>query len=311
MKNEISSDDLKKIGSTVCAVLVTFNRVELLKLAINSLYAQTVSVGSICVVNNASIDETKDYLDSDTNIQPIHLSENTGGAGGFYTGIKHAAKCGYKYFWIMDDDAIADPGALEALLTAHTKLDGDYGFLCSNVQSTDGFSMNVPDIDFSTNSTGYSDWPAKIVDLLVPVRSSTFVSCFIPSDVVYQVGLPIKQMFIWGDDTEFTRRISKDRRSFFVANSLAIHKRVDKSALNILSEGSLARISMYRFLYRNSVYLRMRYESKRALLKYLFHCGIQLVRVILFSKDNRKARAKAIAGGLISAFFFRPKIEMP
>uniref|UniRef100_UPI001033D924 glycosyltransferase n=1 Tax=Klebsiella pneumoniae TaxID=573 RepID=UPI001033D924 len=94
----------------VAAVVVTYNRVELLKRAIDALLAQSVELEYIVVVNNNSSDATKDYLDSNQNkkIMPIHLSTNTGGAGGFSAGISFAHGLGVDYIWIMDDDAIPD-----------------------------------------------------------------------------------------------------------------------------------------------------------------------------------------------------------
>ncbi|MDE3913875.1 glycosyltransferase [Klebsiella pneumoniae] len=109
----------------VAAVVVTYNRVELLKRAIDALLAQSVELEYIVVVNNNSSDATKDYLDSNQNkkIMPIHLSTNTGGAGGFSAGISFAHGLGVDYIWIMDDDAIPDINALSELLLADEHLE--------------------------------------------------------------------------------------------------------------------------------------------------------------------------------------------
>src|SRR5690606_3005779 len=95
---------------------------------------------------------------------------NTGGAGGFYTGLKISIEKGYKYSWIMDDDAIAMNGALYNLLEAENILHRKFGFLASNIKSDDGYCMNVPQIDLSVNKTGYSNWPEYIDKGLIPVK---------------------------------------------------------------------------------------------------------------------------------------------
>lgn len=48
----------------VCAVVVTYNRKDLLERCINAVRSQTASVGGILVVNNGSTDGTGDWLDS-------------------------------------------------------------------------------------------------------------------------------------------------------------------------------------------------------------------------------------------------------
>ncbi|HCB3284298.1 TPA: glycosyltransferase, partial [Klebsiella pneumoniae] len=51
----------------VAAVLVTYNRVALLKRAIDSLLKQSVELKYIVIVNNNSTDGTRDYLDNNEN----------------------------------------------------------------------------------------------------------------------------------------------------------------------------------------------------------------------------------------------------
>ena len=51
----------------------------------------------------------------------MHLAElgaNYGGAGGFAYGMAQALAHGADLIWLMDDDTVPEPGALEALLQA-------------------------------------------------------------------------------------------------------------------------------------------------------------------------------------------------
>lgn len=110
----------------VTAVVVTYNRIELLKECINSLQMQQSLVESagdvqldILIVDNASNDGTHEWIDgltAEKEFHALHLSENTGGAGGFYSGMKWAVEHGADYVWIMDDDTIPEEDALVKLL---------------------------------------------------------------------------------------------------------------------------------------------------------------------------------------------------
>ena len=61
----------------------------------------------------------------------LSVGENLGGAGGFHTGMRLALEAGYEWLWIMDDDSLAAPTALEKLLAADRALAGEYGWLSS------------------------------------------------------------------------------------------------------------------------------------------------------------------------------------
>ena len=76
-------DNLKTI-----AIVVTHNRLNLLKRCLKALELQTVQVDGILVVDNGSNDGTKEYLNS---IGLEYISQpNLGSAGGWHTGLKYA-----------------------------------------------------------------------------------------------------------------------------------------------------------------------------------------------------------------------------
>ena len=68
----------------IIAVVVTYNRKELLKRNITCLRANT-PVSSIVVVNNGSTDGTGEWLDDQKDLTVIH-QENVGGSGGVLLG---------------------------------------------------------------------------------------------------------------------------------------------------------------------------------------------------------------------------------
>ena len=72
----------------IFAVIVTYNRLDLLKKCIDAVLYQTQKVKKIIVFNN-STDGTQNYLSSlhSEQIYAIHSKKNVGGAGGFFYGI--------------------------------------------------------------------------------------------------------------------------------------------------------------------------------------------------------------------------------
>ena len=89
----------------VVAVVVTYNRKELLKECIEALIKQEYNDCEILIVDNASTDGTKDYINQyikENKIIYKNTGSNLGGAGGFNYGMKEACKLGCDYIWNMD-----------------------------------------------------------------------------------------------------------------------------------------------------------------------------------------------------------------
>ncbi len=109
----------------VFAVVVTYDRKDMLRECLAALRSQHFQLAGIVVVNNASSDGTREMLESEyaDQVTRIHMRHNVGGAGGFYQGMKWAHEHGADWLWLMDDDGIPDDDALCCLMAPeHTAL---------------------------------------------------------------------------------------------------------------------------------------------------------------------------------------------
>ena len=286
------------------AVVVTFNRKELLKQNIENLLQQKPEVPEIIIIDNHSTDGTKDYIQNYIDagiIEYCDTGSNLGGAGGFSYGIKYASLKEYEYIWVMDDDCMPTESALENLIKADEKLNGSYGFLSSKVLWKDGSlcTMNLQR-DTITHTL-------HALDGIQPVVMASFVSLFIPSKIVKEMGLPIKEFFIWTDDWEYTRRISRKYPCYAVADSIVIHQSKSNIGANIATE-SIDRLDRFNYLYRNDVYLYRR-EGLRGFLYETVRITAHIIRVLLKSKDNKGKRIGKIITGTKEGLHFKPEIE--
>lgn len=224
-----ASSELPTAESRVCAVVVTFNRKSLLAECLDAIGRQTHAVGQIVVVDNASTDGTDEYLRTrggvaDSKIKALRLRTNVGGAGGFRAGIEWAFAGQYDWIWLMDDDTVPEPSALDALLRARAALAPriSVDLLTSRALWTDGsvHRMNVP-----WAQSGATAAAEAMVQLgVTPIRAATFVSTLIHRRVVERVGLPLADYFIWSDDIEYTGRFLKQHVGVLVPDSVVIHK---------------------------------------------------------------------------------------
>ena len=298
---------LKKIA----AVVVTYNRLEMLKKCISALENQTYKC-DIFIINNASTDSTEqwglEYASGKDNLFYFNTGENIGGAGGFNCGMRKAVEAGYEYVWIMDDDCMPNADSLEKLMEADAILGGsaNYGYLSSVVLWTDGkeCKMNRQKI-----KKAYYENVQYLKDSIIQVEQSTFVSLMFPVTTIKKVGLPIKDFFIWGDDIEYTRRITvrNNMPSFMVGGSQVIHAMKENTGSSIATDVP-QRINRYRYAFRNEAYL-YRKEGIKGIAYYIAKCGLNFCRILFKAKDHRIKRCRVLIGSMVKGLFFNPGIE--
>lgn len=296
------------------SVIVTYNRLPLLKECVVAVKNQTYPIEQIFIVDNNSKDGTREYLETlvnDDQIIVITLSENIGGAGGFSEGIKKSVMAGVDWVWVMDDDTVPDKDALKELISGVT-VSGNVGYVCSKVVWVDGMvhKMNVPFFGPQGQGLIPINYYTNIADVLL-IQSASFVSVLINSEAVYKVGLPIKEFFIWGDDIEFTTRISKyGYIGLYAWNSIAVHKtKVNYDAY--LETAPTETAWKFRYGIRNKIYLRYRRRKNKVLV---FFSILNLYRRTVRRLRNRTSEDKKIFikelwKGVREGLTFTPAIE--
>jgi rhamnopyranosyl-N-acetylglucosaminyl-diphospho-decaprenol beta-1,3/1,4-galactofuranosyltransferase len=209
----------------VIAVVVTYNRRELLLEALAAVCGQSRAPDAVIVVDNASTDGTAAAVRSSyPSVHLAELSANTGGAGGFACGAALALADAADLMWFMDDDTVPQPGALAALLEARGRHPGPPpAVIASRVLWTDGrvHPMNTPRIKpFATRP----ERAAAATSGCLPIRSASFVSILVDARVCRERGLPQADYFLWNDDFEFTTRLLRGTAGLLCPASVVVHK---------------------------------------------------------------------------------------
>ena len=296
---------MTRVSKRVIAVIVTYNRKELLKESIEALLNQNYENLEILICDNASTDGTKEYIYKYIEEKKIiyrNTGANLGGAGGFNYGMREAYKLGCDFMWIMDDDSIVHNDTLEKLIEADEKLNGNYGFLASKVLWKDNTicKMNIPKKTFST-------WLKDFDTDCQEISMASFVSLFIKSEIIKEFGLPIKEFFIWTDDWEFTRRISRKYKCYYISSSVVTHKSKVNIGADISTEDE-DRLSRFNYLYRNDMVLYRREGIKGWVLLRL-RLIKHILKIIKSNKTNKKERIKIICNAIKEGKNFYPEIE--
>jgi rhamnopyranosyl-N-acetylglucosaminyl-diphospho-decaprenol beta-1,3/1,4-galactofuranosyltransferase len=192
--------------STVCAIVVTYNRLGLLRQCIEALRNQTRKPDAIVVVDNGSIDETPAWLREQPGLTVV-TQTNTGSGGGQNRGIGWASAQGYDWFWCMDDDGLPAPDCLARLLEGQAS----HGFDVVNPLVVDRdnpglLSFRLPGGEHAVEDVWKLAPNGVIIGYVV-----AFNGTMIARHVITRIGNVKREMFIWGDEMEFIHRLRKAR----------------------------------------------------------------------------------------------------
>jgi rhamnopyranosyl-N-acetylglucosaminyl-diphospho-decaprenol beta-1,3/1,4-galactofuranosyltransferase len=291
---------------SVTAVVVTYNRRDLLLESLAAVLAQDRVPEQVIVVDNASEDGTAAAVrDKFPAVQLTELKRNSGGAGGFAAGLALALTGGADLIWLMDDDTVPEPGALAALLAARDRMLARAGrppaLVASQVLWTDGreHPMNTPR---RKPFAAKAERLAAAAVGCVPIRSASFVSILVDAGEARRRGLPRAAYFLWNDDFEFTTRLLRGNTGLLCPASVVVHKTA--------TFGSTDTDPGDRFFYevRNKVWM-FRDNAPLAPLERAAYAGSTLrrwARTFARSADRRALR-RSLLRGLSAGVRTRPR----
>lgn len=280
------------------AVVVTYNRVSLLKHCLAALVAQTHLPDRIVVVDNASTDGTREMLSREgwmdrSDFELVAMPENTGGAGGFAKGLKHSFDTGAAWVWMMDDDAVPHPAALAELLAVSTNPEHAYGSLAVN--------CGVPAWT-TTILTPQRQIAAAAADVpsSATVESLPFLGFMIHRDLVLRVGLPDATYFIAADDVEYCLRLQAAGARLVIAGRSQIeHPRADDYTLRVFGKTiSCLRLPPWKRYYdtRNRILNARAYHGWKLIAGTLPGILVRLATTLVREPDKLLQLRAAFAG---------------
>jgi glycosyltransferase involved in cell wall biosynthesis len=289
----------------IACALVTYNRKAVLKRAVAALLGQTVPVACVLIVDNASEDGTEEMLQRNgfLDVQTIvyrRLKCNVGCSAGFAEALSLLLESGYEWLWLLDDDAVAAPTALEVLVTeakdpntAYCSVAVGQGStneaLCWPVTLVD--AADIPHVVFH-----HKDLPAVCETTLAP-----FLGLLLHRSLVEKIGLPDRGFFISGDDAEYSCRMRRHgARIMLVKASRVEHPLPRRRVVSIF--GTMVQIleqAPWRRYYevRNRLAIAKRYQGRRLWTEAVPGTFVRWV-VTLVYQPERLVQSKAFALGL-------------
>ncbi|MDT0167625.1 glycosyltransferase family 2 protein [Pseudarthrobacter sp. BRE9] len=287
---------------TVAAVVVSYNRKDLLEKCLVALEGQTRPLDEIIVIDNSSTDGAPELVkESFPEVKLFDTGSNVGGAGGFAWGVELAIAHGHEYAWLMDDDAEPELDALEPLMELAGSASEPYSFLASMV-TLGGHTINTGNPPVFSNDI--SRQVSANLKGAIAIDAATFVGVLVNLDVARQTHLPQRDFFIWVDDTEYTLRLSRIAPAVMVRESRIKHP-LSKSGSNDMGW------RLFYFL-RNKLWL-IRTDPQMSLQRKAFEI-LGFVGVALLQGPHaadKKLWVRSVIRGAYQGFFRSARKEIP
>jgi GT2 family glycosyltransferase len=287
------------MSDRVGAMIVTYNRGELLRDCLLSLQDQTRPVDAIFVVNNGSTDGTAAMLREEfPRCQVLDSPENKGASWGYHEGFKWVYQRGFDWIWVIDDEGRAAPDCLAQLL----RYARPNAVLVPVQQDRRGRRYGI-----AAWRRRNVDVTAEVVGQTRPVRGDflfSFTATLIAAGVVEQIGLPNKDYFIYFEDYEYALRLGRRTTAevIVVPDALFYH---DLGA-NTREVRFLGRRSTRRdlpawkvyYLTRNPLYTLIRTRRRPDELALFFLIELRLLLMDIVYERDRWERVKMHLRGI-------------
>lgn len=254
---------MKIENEKVVVVTVTYNSSQFLRRQVESLRKSTIPVDKIVVVDNKSNDEHWDNVKKialdNAKIDLLRQTDNLGGAGGFEKGVEYVLEkySDYDWMWIMDDDAFPREDCLEKLLKFKDVNNlGCLSPMIYGVELKEYQYYHPKNASKFLNSNIAVTTDIKELSEITPIEINAFVGPLVKLSVVKKIGVPDGKLFIYGDDREYTYRITRSFKMFLVRDAVINHRD------EVMDNGKINPKGIWKeyYHYRNSVLFIRKYK---------------------------------------------------
>lgn len=305
---QITDDQINEIS--VIAVTVTYNSSNFLRRQLEALALSTVQLYKIVVIDNYSNDEHREAIlklsKQYNNVLVVRQNENLGGAGGFEKGVEYAISNYPKneWIWIMDDDAFPKQDCLEKLIKFKDM--ENVGCLAPMIYGVELGEYQYYHHKIATrflNSHYAATTNINEQNECIKIEIDAFVGPLIKTKVIRNIGFPEGKLFIYGDDKEYTYRITRKYNMFLIRDAIINHRD------DVTMDGKVNAKGLWKEYYhfRNDCLFIKKYSKNRCyciigellLMKDAFRATLSTIKHNRYAK-YRKLRIECIWRGVFA-----------
>jgi hypothetical protein len=217
---------------------------------------------NIVVVDNASTDGSEELLRQNlADVVIIQSGANLGFAGGNNVGIRHALECKADYVWLLNNDAVADPQALTALVECMEKhrdvaIAGSKIFYHAEPRKIWSAGGLWEKGRLHLRQRGANQVDQGQFEELCEIDSVSGCSMLVRSTFIEKIGLMDEEYFLYWEDSEWCARFrSRGYKVLFVPSSKVWHKVSVSTRQSSFSQYYYYTRNGFSFLWENDFFL--------------------------------------------------------
>ncbi len=226
--------DIAQKAPLVLVVLLNWNSAVETATAVASVSRMDYPNFRTLIVDNGSSDDSVVHLRKlvGPGVELIESPVNTGYTGGCNLGMEHALKTGADYIWLLNNDAVAEPGTLSSLV-AVAEADPTIGLVTPLIAALDEDRLIFAGGVLSIERQIYEDtsdpkemahWLAEDPGLGIVLFGTALL---VRADLVRKIGMLDPRFFAYYEDLDYSARsLQAGFRNVVDENSIVRH--VDK-----------------------------------------------------------------------------------
>jgi GT2 family glycosyltransferase len=209
----------------VAVVIVTFNRVKVLKSCLLSLLRNTYKNYEIIIVDNASTDDTAAGIRLlFPYVRLLRNEQNLGYTGGNNKGIEYALKQDFEYLLILNDDVAVDPNFLKNLVNVACS-NPEIGIACPKVLCFETPNKLFKEYGKYNFYLGISYQPLNTINRPQETGLVPGASFLIKREVMQKIGLMDENFFLYFDEGDLCYRTREAGfKMMYVPSAIVYHK---------------------------------------------------------------------------------------
>jgi GT2 family glycosyltransferase len=298
---------MSSITPKICIVILNWNGWEDTVDCVASCLKLTYATVTIIIVDNASTDGSESILhERFPDIRIIQTRTNLGYAGGNNVGIRHAFESGADYVWLLNNDTVVDPAALNEMVRVAEQdprvgMLGPKILLHSRPEYLNCIGSTINLITGQPRLVGLGEKDDGRFDDIREMDTLSGCSLLVRKEVVDAVGLLDERFFLFYEETDWILRAKRaGYRMLYVPGAKIWHK------VSASVGGHQSPLMLY-YMTRNNPLLMRQNVGALAFARFLiiYLCLVipkKIINVLLLNKEKRYQKMTAILKGLRDYF---------
>jgi GT2 family glycosyltransferase len=208
-----SSSAQQSNAKSVLIVILNWNSPQETLAAVESVLQMDYPNYHLAIIDNGSTDNSVELLSKieDARVELIRSPENLGFTGGCNLGFKKALQTGADYVWLLNSDAVTEPGTLSSLIRVAEE-DNRIGLVSPLIASLQRpstfiyasgyFNAQVPSCMTTRDREIASRWAVEHSDKILLLGTALLVRV----DLIRKIGMLDADIFAYWEDSDFSMR---------------------------------------------------------------------------------------------------------